>query len=523
MTDQTVSVEANSDADDLTREFACAPVMVVRTDERSNISAVTPPFAQMLGLDASEIVGQPLGRFLTPASRSRVEVEMLPELSEHGKCSDVEVTFVDGSQTITQTLAFAHRSQSSDRDAACITIFFQDVSELAKIKTAEKGRERKSRFLAAMSHEFRLPMNVIMGFTQLLQASDLSDVQRKFVSAMDRAGNSLVAMLGDLLDLTRLEAGRMVIHPHHCDIRAIVEDVTLAWETPAKRKGLQLTTTIDTDLPPRLRTDAHRVRQVLGNLVGNAVKFTTQGEIDISVAVEENSGSTCILALEVSDTGNGMSQSTIRTLFQPYQHISPETAGQNKGWGLGLAINQHIAQLMDGRLTVESTLGEGSRFRFEFPTELEADFFDETDIPEDVPTGIRGLKILAADDNLMNREVIQRMLEFLGHEPRVVRNGFEVVRALREQPYDIILMDISMPGVDGIGATEMIRAMSDERSQTPIIAVTAMAGEGNRELYLSIGMDDFLPKPVNLAELQDTINRVLSAQTPALVSGGGTI
>jgi len=520
MTGQPPNCEAENGGSELTREFGNAPVMIMRTDANGYVREVTTLLAETLGLDPSGIIGQHLGRFLTSASRSRVEIELLPDLRHHGSLRNVEIAFVDASRHAIHTLASASLVRSKGSTDHNITFFFQDNSELSKLKTAERGRERKSRFLAAMSHEFRLPMNVIMGFTQLLQASDLNAEQKKYLSAIDQAGNSLVSMLGDLLDLTRLEAGRMVIDPQKCDIRTIVEDVALTWETPAQRKGLRLTTTIDADLPPRLWADARRVRQVLDNLVSNAVKFTSKGEIDISIAVEDNTGSSCVLALEVTDTGHGMSQSTIRTLFQPYQTITPETVGQKTGWGLGLAINQYIAQLMSGRLTVESQIGEGSRFRFEFPVELAPDFFDESQVLDSVPATFSGLDILAADDNLMNRDVIHRMLTQLGHTPHVVRNGFEAVRSLRERPYDIILMDISMPGVDGIAATEMIRSMNNDRCATPIIAVSGMSGDRARDLYLSIGMDDFLLKPVHLAELQKTIDRVLfDKAAPFLTSG----
>ncbi|MGE0157589.1 MAG: PAS domain S-box protein, partial [Geobacter sp.] len=397
-----------------------------------------------------------------------------------------------------------------------ISLRRQAEETLVQAKEAAEATTRaKNQFLANISHEVRTPLTGIMGMSQLLHLTPLSEEQREYLYNLDSSSQSLLVIINDLLDLTRIEAGRIHLEQDPFQPAQIAAEVVRVHEPVARRKGISLYLELDPELPCQVRGVPQRVKQILHNLVGNAVKFTDQGSVTLTIAPDSQEGETFWLSCRVSDTGIGMSDETLARLFSPFSQGDSSIARRYGGTGLGLAICRRLTELMGGSIMVESTPGLGSCFQVLLPLLPDCDQQSTLSQPPASAAGWSGdpLQILLAEDQVVSRVFATRLLERLGHSVVSVEDGAAALEAWQQQPFDIILMDVQMPGMDGLAATQAIRAEEQQRQSPPtaIIALTAHALTGDREQLLEAGFDGYVPKPIDLTLLLAEVNRLLGA------------
>jgi signal transduction histidine kinase/ActR/RegA family two-component response regulator len=364
---------------------------------------------------------------------------------------------------------------------------------------AESASQAKTNFLANMSHELRTPFQGLLGMLQLFDNDRLEPAQRHQLRVARDSAQHLLAILNDVLDISRLEAGTLRLQSQPVDLKRMVADVRALMSAPAAQKGLGLQFQVDAGVPAQVALDDTRVRQVLFNLLSNAIKFTERGGVVLDVVARDRQ-----LVFGVADTGIGMDERTLPRLFQRFSQGDDSTSRRYGGTGLGLEISRSLARLMGGDITVESTPGVGSRFELWLPLQ-------EVAAPprEAAPTApaatasnaLRRLRLLVAEDNEVNRTVLAAMIEREGHDWHFAHDGRAAVQAAQAQDYDLVLMDLHMPEMDGIDATRAIRALPGDKAQVPIVALTADAFADTRTRCLEAGMNDFLSKPVSVAEL----------------------
>ena len=388
--------------------------------------------------------------------------------------------------------------------------------ELTRAKAAAEASNRaKSHFLAAMSHEIRTPLNGVLGMNSLLLKTELTETQRNYARTIRRSGKALLSLINDILDLSRVEAEKLELVIAEFDLRRLIDDVAATITPRAHEKNLAFEVEMPPDLPHVLLGDAERLRQVLFNLVGNAVKFTESGSVEVVVSHRALDDERVEVVIAVRDSGIGIPAEALPTLFERFRQADSGIARRYGGSGLGLAISRGLIDLMGGRIDVETAVGEGTTFRVAVvlargdPQRLAS---ADTSFDDGAHLSPGGLHVLVAEDNEVNQHVVRAMLANLGHTCEIAPDGIEAVAMAMTNRFDVVLMDIQMPNLDGLAAAGRIRALDGDVGAVPIIALTANAMVDDREAYIEAGMNDHVAKPVEPRDLAAALARVAALE-----------
>jgi PAS domain S-box-containing protein len=502
----------------------------------TEILFVGPAYEEIWGRTCKSLYESPMDwiEAIHPQDRERAHEIFLKQLQGASIDSEYRIRTPDGAEKWIRDRAFP----VCDSSGAVIRVagIAEEITEHKRYEEelirareqADAANVAKSRFLANMSHEIRTPMNGVLGMNQLLLETALTAEQRRYVEVAQTSGRALLSLIDDILDLSKIEAGKIVFENRGFDLYRTVQDMVQALRVQADANGLELDAHVSTKIPGLLYGDAHRLRQVLTNLTGNAIKFTQRGKISVNAEMENLRGGAVTVRFTVSDAGVGMRPEQIEKVFAPFVQADTSTTRKYGGTGLGLAISKQLVEMMGGSIGVDSREGEGSTFWFTAVFQQAASLDGRccsdagpeksVDTPVATPgTGQRkfghGERILVAEDNLTNREVILAQLKKLGYKCHAVCNGAEVVEEVQRLGYALVLMDCQMPVMDGYEATRLIR--DSILAHIPIIALTASAMSSDRERCLREGMDDYLAKPVDLTQLARVLSKWVSAPRAA--------
>jgi PAS domain S-box-containing protein len=477
---------------------------------------------RLYGYDEAEALGKNLEDLIIPAPMREDVVRNIRDWLEKGipiPAGELQLLRKDGTLVQVYSSHVMQETVSGAKEMYCIDV---DLTEFKKThdllvqakEAAEAASKAKSEFLANMSHEIRTPLNGIMGMLQLLMETELDDEQAQYIDLTMASSKRLTRLLSDILDLARVEAGKLQMQVEVIDIAGLIEQLAALHEPVSLQTGVGFHCTAHPALLKAVLGDSLRLQQVLANLVGNAFKFTTAGSVSLEASPlpPRRPGEARVL-FTVADTGCGMDDAMLAKLFEPFVQASQGFTRRYQGAGLGLSIVKRIVELMEGDITVESTPGEGTTFFVAIPFTL----------APDRPAGGRTagrtggghgpdpLRILIAEDDMVSYLAVSRQLEKRGRRVHAAHDGGEVVDALRKQEFDLILMDVQMPVMDGVAAARLIRAgeAGERCKDIPIIAMTAFAMSGDRETFLAAGMNDYVAKPVNIADVEAAIARVM--------------
>ncbi len=486
-----------------------APMGVLVLDGNGRYLEVNPAACRMAGREAAQLLGSSFPDRLVPRSRGMVQ-QHLGVLREYGHAAgEIEIEDLSGPR---RWFFFSGVRLDQDRNL----IIFSDITErkvaednlLAAKTAAEAANKAKSEFLANMSHEIRTPLNGVLGMLQLLQGMSLGDEQMGYVEAALRAGRRLTGLLSDILDLARVESGKMTLAHEPFDVRAAVRNVVEVLAPGWKERGLSLVWEVDESVPDRVVGDEVRLRQILFNLLGNAIKFTPAGGVRLDIcSVPRSKPGRITLVASVADTGIGIAQDRIDSIFESFTQVEGSYTREFQGAGLGLAIVRRLLELMDGSIVVESLLGQGTTVFFALPMDLPSPRDVRDEEPSDAPVAIKsprsGARVLLVEDDAINRIAARGLLRKMGLEVIEAQSGGECLRVLEQEDVDAVLLDIQMPEMDGMTAAGAIRERENRLGlpRLPLVALTAYAMAEERERFLASGFDAHLAKPVDMSSL----------------------
>nr|MBA2599903.1 response regulator [Actinomycetota bacterium] len=535
--------ELQKSADQLRLLTDAAPIGIFQTDAHNKYVYTNPRWTEITGIPAAKAVGREWDTIVPPEARSGLNAQLADGALDRAELSH---RFEIGLEGAASRIVIVTSKSIPDNDGGIAgwvgtlgDVTAEAGAEAAMADARDKATETsrlKSDFLANMSHEIRTPMNGVIGMTDLLLETELDDRQRDYAQTVRSSGEALLTIINDILDFSKVEAGKLTIEAIEFDLRSIVDDVVDLLVGPAQAKGLPLTPVIERSIPDVVCGDPGRLRQVLINLIGNAIKFTHTGEIVVRVTQDDSGDGGALIRFQISDTGDGIAPDKLTTVFQPFVQGDSTTSRKYGGTGLGLSISSQLVALMGGDCGVSSRPGVGSDFWFTISVDTGAGRATDASIAhvnalalEDQPETATGLDgpaanghtltqslsarqgppglLLLAEDNPVNQRVAKAMLEHLGFEVDVVNDGAEAVKAVTQTPYQAILMDCQMPILDGYQATREIRRVQGISTRTPIIAVTASAMSSDQQRCLAAGMDDYLPKPLSLLALDAVLAR----------------
>ena len=507
--------------------FNNSPVAIIVADKEGRIIAWNPFTEKLLGLEREDLFNRPMGDLYSSAQWERIRAL---NARKRGEASDLETKIIkkDGSELDIRL------SLSTVRDAERKIVgsigILHDTSVQKRTekmlmeakKAAEAASDAKTMFLANMSHEVRTPMNTILGMVDLTLDTELTPEQRDNLLTVKNAADILLSLLNDILDLSRVEAGKIQLESIEISIDRIMRSVCKTMDILARNKGLSLKWVTDENVPDLVKGDPVRIRQILVNLINNAIKFTPKGEIQVEAKVGSVDGRKCTLLFSVIDQGIGIDKDKQEKIFDAFTQEDIYTTRQFGGTGLGLSICKKLLELMGGSIWVESKKGKGSAFFFNIPFQT----VDKDEVPEalqedsiesqlleqikrksqEVKIKKEHLHILLAEDNIVNQRMTQRMLEKKGWQVTIANHGQEVLDLLDGNHFDLILMDAQMPVMDGLEATKRVRQQEKTMERhIPIVGLTARAMTGDRKKCLDAGMDGYVSKPIDRVQLFETI------------------
>ena len=481
-------------------------------DHEGTVSFANPAVATITGLPLEEVVGRNAFQFILPEYRPVIEDQV--RRRQAGLSSTYEIGIRTARGEARTLLVSAAPLPDREGLIGQSVLVVRDVTDQKRqeeeLRAARDGAlaaaQLRTEFLANVSHELRTPMNAIVGLAEVLRDEALPARAQSVVEDIRRASHDLLALIDDLLDFSRIESGKMELEEKPFCPQEILVDVVQFFRPMAERKGLRLESRLEGEVQGSFLGDPRRFRQVLVNLVGNAIKFTESGYVDVRQVVRRREdGEGWILHLEVVDTGPGIPPEVGERIFEPFRQADGSLTRGHGGTGLGLAITRKLVEMQGGTISFESTPGRGTVFRVEIPFRAVVD--------RSRPGAEGGLVVLVVEDNPVNRKVAGRLLERRGHVVRYAENGAEALERLREEPVDLVLMDIQMPEMDGLEATRRIRAgeVGEELAHVPIVALTAHVSEDDRRRCQEAGMDAFLTKPVDPDILHETIETLATA------------
>tara|TARA_Y100001936_G_scaffold253992_1_gene323158 strand:+ start:3819 stop:6752 length:2934 start_codon:yes stop_codon:yes gene_type:complete len=514
--------------------FDNSPSIMYMKAPDHTLTMVNTKYLEFHGVKDTTMIGSRGGSSFDEAERQRVE-SLDRKVMESGKATSSELSVASHEGETAEFIITKFPIMGANREVLGIGGINTDVTALRRRETellearnqaeesarqsamaaqqAESANRTKSRFVATMSHEIRTPMNGVLGMADVLSQTNLNEEQRDYVRTIRESGNSLLDLLNDILDLSKIEAGRIELEMLDVSVASILAAADGLWRHPASEKGIQFSIRNDVKDGDSIRSDPGRLRQIINNLVGNAIKFTHEGSVEVRVLELAREDDQVGLKFEVHDTGIGIDEDQIENLFNPFSQADSSTTRQYGGTGLGLTISKNLVEMFGGEIGVENAPGRGSTFWFTVVAErgdAKSATFNQTleidDHVSSVPSN-KKLRILIAEDNSINQKVISSMLAPVDCQYDIVQNGLEAVAAVTRSNYDLVLMDIQMPQMDGVEATKRIRSLPNKISEIPIIAMTANAMQGDRENYLGSGMDDYVSKPIDQRELISAIVR----------------
>jgi len=501
-------------------DFSPTSICIAELDSGIILDA-NQAFLDLFGYQRQEAVGRSETSLGILLSESRAR--LINELKKSGSLSNREqIMFTKNGKPLNMLFSNIIIELYGKK---CSLSLLNDISEKKELETqlivakeqAEKAAKIKEEFLANMSHEIRTPMNGVIGMAYLLTQTPLSDEQKEYARGIRDSASMLLTIINDILDISKINAAKMVFEETPFNVRDIIRNLSLAMEVKAREKNIKYFSNVEKSIPQKIVGDPVRLSQILWNLTGNAVKFTESGEVNLNVYFRGEEDGNIAIDFIVKDTGIGISPGKLFSIFEPFTQASVDTSRKFGGTGLGLGIAKKLVEMQNGTIFAESKPGRGSTFSVRLSFKQYVEQFNVGAIAANGATNLRnlnGIKILVAEDNKINQRVILKTLEKWGATVAIAENGRVAIEMLTVKPFDIVLMDIQMPEMDGLEATKYIRStLLPPASNLPIIAITASALRLDYEKCVALGMNEYMPKPFKPDELYDKILRLINNPT----------